>query len=262
MEIKPDYGLKVSHVYQSFSRELLSAGIFDLLRLIPCQPGTVLPRWNHSWVDFFFSPHAYRLLRLRDRLVIPTCDHGLPSWVAYWTCIALPIAQLCGQHCAGGVSFPKPQFSAMPATVTLCGILLDAVTSLSTFSALDSGYCHHRNSTSKNHVTSAYGDLNARRVASVRTVTGNSTQNGAKEAPEGYSWLLKPRLWRSDVHGVYMDAFTLSVERLAPRYHPRAPTAPPQPRQRPFCLFLSLRVWRCLRCLRACPLLYSVEPSS
>ncbi|KAK8051767.1 heterokaryon incompatibility protein [Apiospora rasikravindrae] len=189
VSLTPDYTLPLSVNFQTFSSALLLGGSLDLLRL-----GSLLDK--PIYTKGSLSTLGSRVLEAAP------CIHNLPSWVVCWTCAALPVANLRAAYHAGG----KPTVESRPPIVVsdsclrIQGLIVDTIVSV--------GTCHPAEATDDCPVsgpkgrTSAYGELDGTREALWRTIVGNSTAQGDCPAPEEYSWLLDPRIWRDAVSGV------------------------------------------------------------
>ena len=220
VDIKPDYTLTLSSIYISFSRELLSRGNLDLLRHVS-RPiagvnagwtvGDVPPALRHPLIIPVLRSVLPRVKAAgKPKSIIPCCRHDLPSWTVCWTCQSPPVAQLLGRYRAGGTAAPpSPVFCSSSTVLILKGILLDTITSLSSFHTSESDSRYPLNTTSPVLNSSAYGTLDETRIALWRTIVGNTTRDGDDQAPDSFSWLLHPNVWQEGVAGVYSNGFGL-----------------------------------------------------
>jgi hypothetical protein len=220
VDIKPDYTLTLSSIYVSFSRELLSCGNLDLLRHVS-RPiagvdagwtvGDIPPALNRPLITPVLGWVLHQAKAAgKPKSIIPYCSHDLPSWTVCWTCQSPPVVQLLGRCRAGGTAAPpSPIFCSSSTVLILKGILLDTITSLSSFHNSESDSRYPLNTTSPAPNSSAYGTLDATRIALWRTIVGNTTRDGDDQAPDYFSWLLHPEVWQEGVAGVYSNGFGL-----------------------------------------------------
>lgn len=220
VDTRPHYALATSFIYISFSRDMLSRGNLDLLRLASRPVGGVNVSWsiddippalNRPYVSDILGPILRRMKGVeRCRFVVDSCEHGLPSWTVCWICQCPPIRQLMAPYRSGGTLPPPPPiFSDLYLTCTLKGIAVDTITSLSFFHVSEADSRYPLNTTGTSSSLNAYRDLEATRTALWRTLVGNSTHEGHIPAPEFDRWILTRKLWRNSVPGVYTNGFGL-----------------------------------------------------
>ncbi|KAK7956424.1 HET-domain-containing protein [Apiospora aurea] len=196
VSLVPDYTLPLADNFQSFSSALLQGGNMDLLRLVSLLDKPIYTKGS--------------LAGLGSRVLeAAPCVHNLPSWVICWTCAALPAAHLRAPYRAGG----KPTVESQSAVVIsdsclrIQGLIVDTIVSL--------GTCHPAEATDDYPVSGSkgsnnlYGGLDETREALWRTMVGDSIAQGDHPAPEEYSWLLDPRIWRDAVSGVFSHGLGL-----------------------------------------------------
>jgi len=220
VRIVPDYTLSLSAVYQDFAEKLLANGNLDILRLVSRHQGSVPKRMRGEDVPAALNrpalvPYLLPLLSPLESSRQPTavgtqCDHNLPTWTVCLSCMPAPTAPLERMYRAdGGVKPSPPIVSSTNPCITVRGVIFDTVTALSSFSPFETDRRFPQN-TPESPSRNAYGDLEGTRTALWRTMVGDTTEHGSTQAPDSYSWLLDPTLWRQGVAGVYTNDFGLS----------------------------------------------------
>jgi hypothetical protein len=221
VQITPNYKLSLSEIYSNFMSELMLKGDLNTLRLASGQGGFVTTSWKFDSLPSFLqsqfiAPILLPLLDgvapVREKTTIGTpCHHKLPSWAVCWTCAPAPTAQLGGSYHADmniGRSFPL--FSADRSIITVKGLVLDTIISLSAcnWSEADTSYPFNSDDATLSS-SSIYGGFEETKRALWRTIVGDTTSEGGERAPEYYSWLLNPKLWQRGVAGVWTCGFGL-----------------------------------------------------
>lgn len=221
VQITPNYKLSQSEIYTNFMSELISKGDLNVLRLASGQGGFVTTSWKlDSLPSFLQNQFAAPLLLplldgispVREKTPIGTpCHHDLPSWAVCWTCAPAPTAQLGGLYDADrNIGHSLPAFSAGRSRITVKGLVLDTIISLSACnqSEADTSYPLNSDDATLSSI-SIYGDFEETKHALWRTIVGDTISEGGDEAPEYYSWLLNPKLWQRGVAGVWTYGFGL-----------------------------------------------------
>ncbi|WZH49375.1 Heterokaryon incompatibility protein Het-6OR allele [Fusarium acuminatum] len=221
VQIAPNYKLSQSEIYTNFMSELISKGDLNTLRLASGQGGFVTTSWKFDSLPSFLQNQfvAPLLLPLLDEIapvqektpVGTPCHHELPSWAICWTCAPAPTAQLGGlYHADQNIGHSLPVFSAEKSRITVKGLVLDTIISLSACNKSEADASYPLNSDDATLSSSSiYGDFEETKLALWRTIVGDTTSEGGKEAPEYYSWLLNPKLWQRGVAGVWTCGFGL-----------------------------------------------------
>ncbi|KAF5000053.1 hypothetical protein FGRMN_2064 [Fusarium graminum] len=221
VHIHPDYQLSQSEIYSKFMTELISKGRLNVLRLASGCGGLVTTNWKFDSLPSFLQNQyvAPLLLPLLDSVapirgkttIGSVCQHDLPSWTVCWTCTPAPVAQLDGPYIADlYMGHPSPVIPTSGSTITVKGVMLDTIISLSASSAneIDDRYPLNGDDAMLSS-SSMYGSLEETRHAFWRTIVGDTTSRGGERAPECYSWLLHPRLWQRGVAGVWTNGLGL-----------------------------------------------------
>ncbi|KAF5676136.1 heterokaryon incompatibility protein (het-6OR allele) [Fusarium heterosporum] len=215
VRIHPDYDLTPSEIYSKFMSELISKGRLNVLRLVSSRGGFVTTNWKFDDLPSFLQNQsvAASLIPILDNVapirkktpIGADCDHGLPTWTVCWTCAPAPTAQLDGAYIADlHMGHPLPVTPTGGSTITVKGVVLDTINSLSASNANETDSRYPLNSQdavlSSNSI---YGNLEQTRHAFWRTIVGDTTSSGGEKAPDEYSWLLNPKLWQRGVAGVW-----------------------------------------------------------
>ncbi|KAH6957190.1 heterokaryon incompatibility protein-domain-containing protein [Fusarium avenaceum] len=221
VQITPNYKLSQSEIYTNFMSELISKGDLNVLRLASGQGGFVTTSWKlDSLPSFLQNQFAAPLLLplldgispAREKTPIGTpCHHELPSWAVCWTCAPAPTAQLGGlYHADRNIGHLLPEFLAGRSRITVKGLVLDTIISLSACnqSEADASYPINSDDATLSSI-SIYGDFEETKHALWRTIVGDTIYEGGDGAPEYYSWLLNPKLWQRGVAGVWTYGFGL-----------------------------------------------------
>lgn len=215
--VVPDYTLSLADLYQNFTFQLLSNGDLNILRLVSREAGFIYrgwnfddvpPRLNHSAITPVVGPFLDMFNSTEKTVLVGNeCRHDLPSWAVCWTCKPAPTAQLDGRYQASG-STPSPRIPpSADWSITVRGTIFDSLCSLSSFHSSEVDTSYPVNAV-QSHLNQ-YGDLETTRTALWRTLVGDTTAEGALEAPETYSWLLEPSIWKQGVAGVFTNGFGL-----------------------------------------------------
>ncbi|KAI1373908.1 HET-domain-containing protein [Hypoxylon crocopeplum] len=201
VKLLPDYNLTASETFILFSARLLAGGDVNGLRLVnspvPCI-GTRYFKTTH-----FTRPRAPKFIH-RHRTIHRGCEHDLPSWVICWSCPCNPAQPLLDRFST------LPFFPFSPATapqiindnfLTVKGIILDTIITLSAFHATESDkfYPHNNPDPPQN----PYGSRADTREALARTLIGNDP-----DGPDP-SVILHPTLWSAGIMGVDSNIFGL-----------------------------------------------------
>ena len=209
--ITPDYHLSLREVYAEFSKNFLTLGGLDTLRLVQSPVAKInigrtldtVPRaLNYPIIEPIVR---YLYTKGKSQIVAPACTHSLPSWVICWACPRGPTAQLLGQY---DVTGGEPKSNTVLESHTILktsGVLYDRVNSLSSFHSAESNSKFPYNG---EPCLSFYGDTTATKDALWRTIVGDTTRDGAW-APQSYSLLLKSEIWEDGVAGVQFNNFGL-----------------------------------------------------
>ncbi|KAF4993432.1 hypothetical protein FDECE_13398 [Fusarium decemcellulare] len=217
VNIIPDYTMSLSALYSSFTSKFLEAGDLNILRLVsrPAAPivirrrlDTLPPSLQHRSI----APAIFWSLDLitgsqPDQAPVGTpYTHNLPSWTVCWTCTPPPAIHFGGTYRTdGGLGPPLPVYPSLDLSITVTGIVLDTITSLSASHPDEVDEAYPLNVAPSDHST--YGDFEATREALWRTIVGDTTSQGGCRAPETYSWLLNCRIWQGVIQQIYTHEF-------------------------------------------------------
>lgn len=213
----PDYTLPASAIYQQFAKDLLSKGDLNILRLISRHQGSVEGRWDFG--NFFIiegKPVINSLVSSvwkhvskkpqKEHWVGEVCSHQLPSWVVCWNCRQAPVALLGGHYRAGGEGTRSNALFSGP-TLQVQGVIVDTIVSLGSYHSNEIDAAYPVNGDKQ--PSSAYGNLEATRAAFWRAIVADTTAQGDSAAPDSYSCLLDPHLWKRGSYGVLENNFGL-----------------------------------------------------
>ncbi|KAI1349839.1 heterokaryon incompatibility protein-domain-containing protein [Xylaria sp. FL0043] len=221
VDITPDYDLPLSNIFQDFTRQLLSRGELDILRLVSRPSGEVhslqtledLAPGEESVGSAYFKlmKNSFKPSRASHH-VGKTCSHDLPSWTVCWTCRPAPTAQLRGVYRAGGNPSPSTVSVHFSDTALVArGFIFDEIHSLGAFHPCEADTSYPQTDDSS-QTANAYDSLEATQEALWRTLIGNTTAQGGPPSAEG-SWLIRePRTWFRHVLGVYTNGFGLAEQ--------------------------------------------------
>ncbi|KAG9499543.1 hypothetical protein J7337_007999 [Fusarium musae] len=218
---EPDYEISVDELWKSFTAGFLAAGNLTILRLVSRYAGPrnigqktvndLHPRLKLPWLGPFVLWVMNSTTNSGNSPEVGTpCVHNIPSWTVCWSCAPAPAAPLTGPyHADAGLSQPIPVFPASNSSLTVKGVELDTIVSLSSSNEKEADTRYPWNSSSSQG--NIYGDLEAVRTAFWKTIIGDTTSQGGIKAPEDYAWLLHPRLWQKGVAGIYTYGFGLHI---------------------------------------------------